>query len=176
LFPGQIRVISDFDYPSKQTNHLEAISIQLVVLLFPHLTFKSCRAIISLIDISINDIGVGMKINPQESHAPLSEPTLYILLSLASGPKHGYAIAKDVKVLSEARVTLSVSTLYTVLKRLLEDGWIERAGEVAGLEGREERRKAYALTGQGQRILAAERQRLTALLALVRKQTAGESL
>jgi PadR family transcriptional regulator, regulatory protein PadR len=140
------------------------------------LTFDFRRATISLIDISINDRGEIMKVKRQDSLAPLSEPTLYILISLATGPKHGYAIAKDVKVLSETRVTLSVSTLYTILKRLLEDGWIKRAGETVGPEGREERRKAYALTEQGQRILSAEQQRLTSLVALVRKHTAGGNL
>ncbi len=115
-----------------------------------------------------------MKVKRQDSNAPLSEPTLYILISLASGPKHGYAIAREVKEISEGRVTLSVSTLYTVLKRLLHDGWIQRAGEVAGPDDPEERRKAYALTDQGQRILAAEGQRLASLLTLVRQQTSGE--
>jgi PadR family transcriptional regulator PadR len=140
------------------------------------LTFDFYRANISFIDISIIDIGSFMKVKRQDSLAPLSEPTLFILISLASGPKHGYAIAKDVKTISEARVTLSISTLYTILKRLLEDGWIKRAGETTGLEGRGERRKTYALTEQGQRILSAEQQRLTSLVALVRKQTAGDSL
>jgi DNA-binding PadR family transcriptional regulator len=61
--------------------------------------------------------------------SPLSETTLYILVSLTHGPLHGYAIAKEVQALSKNRVILSVSTLYTTLKRLLEDGWIERVGE-----------------------------------------------
>ncbi len=60
--------------------------------------------------------------------SPLSETTLYILVSLAHGPLHGYAIAKEVRALSKNRVILSVSTLYTTLKRLLEDGWIAAGG------------------------------------------------
>lgn len=42
---------------------------------------------------------------------PLREPTFYILLSLAPGEKHGYAILKDVEALSESRILLSTSTL-----------------------------------------------------------------
>ena len=104
---------------------------------------------------------------------PLSETTLFILISLAPGPKHGYAIAKEVQVLSEARLVLSVSTLYTTLKRLLEDGWIERVGEDPEPDDSGRPRKTYALTELGRRILSAERLRLTALLAVLRKQTAG---
>jgi DNA-binding PadR family transcriptional regulator len=115
------------------------------------------------------------KTDPTESF-PLSETTLYILVSLAPGPKHGYAIAKEVQALSENRVILSVSTLYTTLKRLLGDGWIERVGEDPDSDDSGRPRKTYALTEKGQRILAAERERLGALLAIVRRQTAGEAL
>lgn len=103
--------------------------------------------------------------------SPLSETTLYILLSLAPGPKHGYAIAKEVQLLSEKRVILSVSTLYTTLKRLLEDGWIERVGEDPDPDDPGRPRKTYALTEKGQHILAAERERLTMLLTVVRQRT-----
>jgi DNA-binding PadR family transcriptional regulator len=106
--------------------------------------------------------------------SPLSETTLYILVSLAPGPLHGYAIAKEVRALSENRVILSVSTLYTTLKRLLEAGWIERVGEAPELAGSGRPRKTYALTERGQRLLAAEKKRLLSLLAMVQKQTAGE--
>ncbi len=107
---------------------------------------------------------------------PLSETTFYILVGLALGPKHGYAIAKEVQALSENRVILSVSTLYTTLKRLLEDGWIERVGEDPEPDDSSRPRKTYALTERGQRILAAEKVRLRSLLAVVQKQTAGEEI
>ncbi len=107
---------------------------------------------------------------------PLSETTLYILVSLAPGPLHGYAIGRQVRSLSEGRIVLSVSTLYTTLKRLLEDGWIERVGMEAGAEPSGRPRKTYALTERGRSILAAERQRLQSLLAVVKKQTAGRGV
>ena len=106
--------------------------------------------------------------------SPLSETTLYILVSLAPGPLHGYAIAKEVRALSENRVILSVSTLYTTLKRLLEAGWIERVGEAPELADSGRPRKTYALTERGRRLLAAEKTRLRSLLAMVQKRTVGE--
>ena len=111
--------------------------------------------------------------NPNE-FLPLSETTLYILVSLAPGPLHGYAIAKDVRALSENRVILSVSTLYITLKRLLEDSWIERVGEDPEPDESGRPRKVYTLTEHGLRVLAGERERLSNLLALVQTRTVGE--
>ena len=108
--------------------------------------------------------------------SPLSETTLYILVSLAPGPLHGYGIAKAVRALSENRVVLSVSTLYTTLKRLLENGWIERVGEKPEPDDAGHPRKTYVLTEHGQRILSAEKTRLRSLLAIVQKLTAGEEI
>ena len=58
------------------------------------------------------------------SRAPMGEPAYFILLSLAAGPRHGYAVLKDAEELSEGRMSLSVSTLYTALGRLQEQGLI----------------------------------------------------
>ena len=57
---------------------------------------------------------------------PLSEPILLILTSLAEHPRHGYALIKDMELLSGGRVRMSTGTLFGALRRLLEDGWIER--------------------------------------------------
>ena len=115
-----------------------------------------------------------MDIPNSNDHSPLSETTLYILVSLARGPLHGYAIAKEVKALSDERVILSVSTLYTSLKRLLEDGWIERVGEDPEQEEGGRPRKVYALTKRGEIIIGLEKKRLRTLLTLVQNRTIGE--
>ncbi len=99
---------------------------------------------------------------------PLREPTFFILLVLAPGPRHGYAIMKETAVLSDGRVQLSTSTLYGAIKRLLDQGWIERVAAASGVEnGRE--RKAYQLTDIGRRILNAETARLQSLVAVAQK-------
>ena len=100
------------------------------------------------------------------SNQPLSEQTYFILLSLQAKPKHGYAIAKDVQALSGERVTLSVSTLYTTLKRLLDDGWIRLLDEVS--QGPGKPRKIYEITKKGGNVLAAEIQRLDTLISAAR--------
>ena len=97
---------------------------------------------------------------------PLTETSFFILLSLVT-PKHGYAIIKEVEQLSEERVKLAAGTLYTALRRMLENGWIERLDDSrpeVDSEGRE--RKLYQLTGFGQALLGMETERLKALVNL----------
>jgi len=112
-----------------------------------------------------------------QTHLPLTEATFFILLSLAPQSKHGYAIMQEVQHLSDDRVTLSTGTLYGALKRLLQQGWIERVDEGespatnAPKTGRP--RKAYTLTDLGRRVLAAEVERLQSLVSMARVHTAG---
>jgi DNA-binding PadR family transcriptional regulator len=103
---------------------------------------------------------------------PLSESTFFILLSLAPAPKHGYAIMKDTRALSDGRVVLSTGTLYGALKRLLEQAWIRRVEDRGNGTARD--RKAYALTNQGRRVLSAEIERLQKLVSTARLQTLKE--
>lgn len=73
-----------------------------------------------------------------------SDPSLLILSSLASGPKHGYAMITDIAAF--AGVTLEPGTLYGAIRRLEQRGWIEACPS-------EERRHPYALTAAGETVL-----------------------
>jgi DNA-binding PadR family transcriptional regulator len=96
---------------------------------------------------------------------PISEPVFYILLSLASGQKHGYAVLKDLEMLSEGHVVLSTSTLYSALNRLEDQGIVRRIpGEAPTAPGLP--RKVYELTPQGLSMLHTEMRRLKKQLAL----------
>jgi PadR family transcriptional regulator PadR len=103
--------------------------------------------------------------SPDPSPTPLSEHAFYILLSLASGPRHGYAVLKDIELLSDGRISLSVSTLYTSLARLQEHGLIERMDNGDDEPGPGLPRKTYRLTSHGQAALDVEAWRLRSLLA-----------
>jgi DNA-binding PadR family transcriptional regulator len=91
---------------------------------------------------------------------PLSEPVMLILTSLASEPMHGYALLKDVEQLSEGRVQLSTGTLYGAIRRLLEDGWIERYEQ----KDTSRDKQAYRVTARGRAQLHAEVARLRQLV------------
>jgi DNA-binding PadR family transcriptional regulator len=100
--------------------------------------------------------------------APLSEPVLLVLLSLAEQARHGYAILKDVEHMSGGRVRLSTGTLYGALRRLLEEDWIERVEE----EKTARDRRAYRLTLRGRRNLQLEIERMRHLTKLATARTA----
>jgi DNA-binding PadR family transcriptional regulator len=83
---------------------------------------------------------------PDKALGRSNEPGVLILTSLASGPKHGYALAKDIEEF--AGVTLGPGTLYGAITRLEERGLIEAA---AG----DNRRRPYRITAGGRAALAA---------------------
>ena len=91
--------------------------------------------------------------------APLTEPVFLILLSLAEAPRHGYALMKDIESLSAGRVRLSTGTLYGALKRLLEDGSIERID----LKDTTREKQSYRLTRFGREQLQVESARVQQL-------------
>src|SRR5438309_7773698 len=91
--------------------------------------------------------------------AALSEPVLLILTSLADQPRHGYALLKDIEVLSNGRVRLSTGTLYGAIRRLLEDRWIERFEQ----EDTSRDKQAYRLTSAGRSQLQRELERMKQL-------------
>ena len=107
------------------------------------------------------------------SNLPLREPTFLILLSLSPGPKHGYAILKEVDRLSDGRVKLSTGTLYGAIERLLDQGWIRRVEEPIP-NGTNRERKAYDITELGRKALNAEIARLRKLVNVAVSQTAEE--
>lgn len=101
----------------------------------------------------------------EQNLLPLTEATFYILLSLSTGRKHGYAILKDVSALSDRTLELSTSTLYGALGRMQEQGLIERVENGPNTNiGPGLPRKAYQLTDLGRRMLEAEMARLRRLV------------
>src|SRR5262245_22351246 len=85
-----------------------------------------------------------------------SEPALFIMISLADGPKHGYAMTEDIAQISGQR--LGPGTLYGGIMRLEAKGWIEPLPS-------DDRRRPYRLTKVGYRVL---KQRLNAMTAMAK--------
>jgi DNA-binding PadR family transcriptional regulator len=97
------------------------------------------------------------------AHLPLSPPVLHVLIALADGDKHGYAILKEVEERTGGKVRLSTGTLYAIIKRLLNDGLIEEIDERPAED--DERRRYYALTTFGRKVAAAEAERMEDMVA-----------
>ncbi len=87
----------------------------------------------------------------------MREPTFLLLTALTDGPRHGYALMRDVSALSDGRVRLRAGTLYAALDRLTGDGLVAEAGHEV-VEGR--LRRYYELTDEGEQALLAETRRL----------------
>lgn len=100
---------------------------------------------------------------------PLTPAVFHVLLALADGERHGYAIMQFVAEATQGRLTLGPGTLYGTLKRLLESGWIEEHDERPDPALDDERRRYYRLTGLGQQIAAAEARRYETLVKTARR-------
>lgn len=101
-----------------------------------------------------------------EPDQPLPPAAFLILLALASGDKHGYAIMQEARQLSDSTVQIGPATLYTTIQRLLD---ADRIREVSGPEKGDSRRRYYRLTAAGKQALQTEIARME---ALVRKSKA----
>ena len=96
------------------------------------------------------------------SPTPLTPAEFQVLVSLADGEKHGYAIGKEVAARTDGQVPLRAATLYTVIKRLLENGFIDESAARPDPESDDERRRYYRLTPRGRKAAEAEALRLEA--------------
>jgi DNA-binding PadR family transcriptional regulator len=103
-------------------------------------------------------------------HLPLTPAMFYVLLAVADGDKHGYAIMKDVARLTDGAVTLSAGTLYGIIRRLVSDGMVVEKSERPAPELDDERRRYYHLTEFGRSVAQAEAERLDDVLALARSK------
>jgi transcriptional regulator len=96
---------------------------------------------------------------------------LLILALLEARPRHGYELNKLIAARSEGRLVFHIDSLYPLLYRLEERGWLKGTW----VEKPEERRRRYyRLTPEGRRILARQRETWDTFVAAVRLVTGGE--
>jgi DNA-binding PadR family transcriptional regulator len=96
--------------------------------------------------------------------APLKPAVFYILLVLAERDSHGYAVMQAVRDRSGGQVPLRTGSFYRHLSALIDEGLVAESS--ARPEDDDPRRGAYyRITDKGHRALAAERRRLSSLVA-----------
>lgn len=105
-----------------------------------------------------------------QNHLPLSPAAFSILLALKDGDKHGYAILREVAEQTGGKIKLLPGTLYNLLKRMLEDGWIAELDERPDPALDDERRRYYRLTALGSSIASLEAQRMAELVRAARRR------
>ena len=119
---------------------------------------------------------MGAESPPPHDMLPLTPVVLHMLLALAEGEKHGYAIMKSVEQDTSGQMQIRVGSLYGSIQRMIDNNLIEETDERPVPELDDERRRYYRLTDFGRRVLQAEVQRLANVVDLARaKRVLGSS-
>ncbi len=109
--------------------------------------------------------------------ANLTPAVFHIMVALAHGDAHGYAIMRDVERLSGGAMRLGPGTLYRSVQRMVVDGLIEERDIALDDETDDERRRYYRLTTKGLSVARAEAKRLEVLVNAARaRRLLGDSL
>ncbi|MEP6835684.1 MAG: PadR family transcriptional regulator [Gemmatimonas sp.] len=103
-----------------------------------------------------------------EAHPPLRPVEFEILLTLANGERHGYAILQEIAERSRGELQPETGTMYRALRRLVEGGLVRPAARKTAREDDDERRRYYAITALGARVATAEADRMARLVATAR--------
>ncbi len=104
-----------------------------------------------------------------EEFLPLTPTEFQVLLALAEGERHGYALMQEVRTQTNGQLRLGPGTLYTLLDRLLTNGIIEESPRRPE-QNEDQRRRYYRLSRLGKKVLEAEAQRLEALIRSARRR------
>ena len=99
---------------------------------------------------------------------PLTPAVFHVLLALASGERHGYAILKEIVRLTGGRMRMQAGTLYGTLQRLLEADLVEEVAASKRAPGTDSRRRYYRLTRAGRVVLDEEVERMASLVRVAR--------
>jgi DNA-binding PadR family transcriptional regulator len=105
--------------------------------------------------------------NEHDPWPALSDLAFHVLLALGGGPRHGYAIGRDVEEQSRGRLDPTTGALYQALRRLTEAGLV---ASVKGPDDCDARRKYFGLTPAGRRAAKAEAERLHGLIRSARRR------
>ena len=96
----------------------------------------------------------------------MTPAVVHVLLALAGGERHGYAILKDVQLHVGSRLRFGPGTIYGTLERLMQAGWVEEVAPPGA--DVDHRRRYYRMTRDGREALKTEVDRLGALLDAAR--------
>lgn len=105
-----------------------------------------------------------------ESYLPVNPRDFLILFALTSGKRHGYGIVKEVERDSGGTVRLDPANLYRSIKRLIRDGLVADEGQLDGETSDTDRRRYYAISEMGRRVVSLEAARLAELADAARER------
>jgi DNA-binding PadR family transcriptional regulator len=97
---------------------------------------------------------------------PLAAAVFHILLSLAEGERHGYALKREISARTGGRLNLGAGVLYGSISKMLAQGLIEESDERPDAHLDDERRRYYRVTPLGRKVAQAEAARMRELVQL----------
>jgi DNA-binding PadR family transcriptional regulator len=100
---------------------------------------------------------------------PLPPVTFHILVALAGGDLHGYAIIQDIAARTDGQLKVQAGTLYRSIQRMLEQGLLVEKRTRPTIGEDDERRRYYRLTPFGREVAQAEARRLAQMVRLARQ-------
>ena len=112
------------------------------------------------------------KLTSVERLLPLKPKVLHVLLAVADGPRHGYSIMQEVGERTDGQVRLWPAALYGLLRELERAEFIVESEHRPAAGQDDERRRYFALTPLGKRVLGAEVRRLESIVNRARSSRA----
>jgi DNA-binding PadR family transcriptional regulator len=103
-----------------------------------------------------------------DDYLPLTPAIAHILLALADGDRHGYAIMQEIERITDGAVRMGPGTLYGTIKRMIASGLLEEADERPDPALDDERRRYYRASALGRAVLEAETARMATLVGAAR--------
>jgi len=116
------------------------------------------------------------KKNPVDALLPLPLPMFYMLLALASGDRHGYALKREILQRTGGKLNLGSGVLYGSINKMLEQGLIEESDERPDPHLDDERRRYYRITPFGRRVAQAEAARVRELAQFAEQRLLPETV
>ncbi len=111
---------------------------------------------------------MGRKSRSPDDLLPLTPGMFHVLIALADGEKHGYAIIKEVARRTDGAIRVSAGTLYTLIRRFVQDGVIAESDHRPEAALDDERRRYYRITDFGRDVAKAEAARMESTLSMAR--------
>jgi len=106
---------------------------------------------------------------------PLTPLSMAILLALAGGDRHGYALMKEIERQTDGMLKPGTGSLYAALQRLMDDGLIEESPELPAPD-HDQRRRYYRITEAGREMALAETRRMMRVLDVAREKRLAPDL
>ncbi len=101
-----------------------------------------------------------------DEHLPLKPVDFLVLMTLAREERHGYGIVTDIAEQTNGRIRLVPGNLYSVLQRLQNCGFLAESHRRPAPDLEDQRRRYYAISTLGRRVLSAEAERLRGLVGV----------